>query len=203
MTTDCLTRWLCGVAMMLMVLPGCRSAMEIRSEVAPHVETQRYQTYKLLEHQVARHASTESLIEGTIHRSMKARGFTRVEDNGEADLLISYKVLLSAQDEVTPEASSPMEASPLQTSAQSEPFLGAPADEWGDAGMGNHFLHALSATESERQKVVLVMFQDAQDLSVVWVGWSSDEVQNREMTTSTGQAISGIMARVPWRQSMP
>jgi hypothetical protein len=118
---------------------------------------------------------------------MQAKGYERTEVS-KAELLVSYKVLLSG--ELAP-------VTPLGDAATERAPRSAPDALWDDVWVSVPSGQGVAPRDPSRDKTLLVMLQEAHSYRVVWLGWSSTEVDRQDLAAVTKQAIEEIMAKVP------
>lgn len=174
-------------ATLCVVLGGCGSAVQVRHEEASSVSHGPYRSYALLQHPVGREESVDGIIEAAIHGQMQAKGYERTEVS-KAELLVSYKVLLSG--ELAP-------VSPLEDPSKERPPRSEPDALWDDVWVSVPSAQGVAARDPSRDKTLLVMLQEAHSYRVVWLGWSSTEVDRKDFVAVTKQAIDEIMAKIP------
>jgi len=174
-------------AALCVVLGGCGSAVQVRHEEASAVSHGPYRSYALLQHPVGREESVDEIIEAAIHDQMRAKGYERTEVS-KAELLVSYKVLLSG--ELAP-------VSPLEDSAKERAPRSEPDALWDAIWVSVPPAQGVSPRDPSRDKTLLVMLQEAHSYKVIWLGWSSAEVDRKDLAAVTKQAIEEIMAKIP------
>jgi len=174
-------------AVLCVVLSGCGSAVQVRHEEASSVSHGPYRSYALLQHPVGREESVDGIIEAAIHGKMQAKGYERTEVS-KAELLVSYKVLLSG--ELAP-------VSPLEDPSKARAPRSTPDALWDVVWVSVPPAQGVSPRDPSLDKTLLVMLQEAHSYRVVWLGWSSTEVDRKDFVAVTKQAIDEIMARIP------
>lgn len=78
---------------------GCASTPTAHHQTTP-TGLAPHQTYAVLEHPVGG-SSVDTAVEGMIHERMEARGYERASAD-EADVLVSYKLLMAEHEAVAP-----------------------------------------------------------------------------------------------------
>jgi len=159
----------------------------VRHEEASAVSHGPYRSYALLQHPVGREESVDGIIEAAIHGKMQAKGYERTEVS-KAELLVSYKVLLSG--ELAP-------VSPLEDPSKARAPRSEPDALWDVVWVSVPPAQGVAPRDPSRDKTLLVMLQEAHSYRVVWLGWSSTEVDRKDFVAVTKQAIDEIMARIP------
>ena len=197
-------------------LGGCKSTPQVRHQDASDLYHRNYQTYGLLQHPVGTDERVDGAIEDAIRKQMQSKGYVR-KDPAEAELLISYKVLLSGDlSPVGPASGSmnelgtywppPGSETPwdvIPTSKASEPqALAESGDPWPGPGpdavwVAMPEIGPVGRPNPPQQKTLLVMLQEASSYRVVWLGWSQAEVDSRDFQSVTGEAMEEILKRIP------
>ena len=75
---------------------GCQSNLRVRHQNALDADSKAYSSYEIVQHPVGRSGEVDEIIEQVIHRGMLAKGYARTSASN-ADILVSYKVLLSGE----------------------------------------------------------------------------------------------------------
>lgn len=146
-----------------------------------------YSSYAVLDHAVGASAPVDTLIVQSLHSVMGLKGYER-RRTGEADLLVSYKVLTDG--ERAPLA--PLHGPLTPASALPNDVRGA----WGVDLLQADF--ALPAgTDRQGKKVLLVTMQDTRTFRVVWLGWTEVEFTDATLALRTNEAIGTVTAGIP------
>ncbi len=197
-------------------LGGCKSSPQVRHQDASDLYHRTYRTYGLLQHPVGTNENVDGAIEDAIHKQMQSKGYMR-KDPAEAELLISYRVLLSGDlspvspasgnvDELGsywPPPGSETAWDVVPTSKASGPQAVAESrDQWPDPGpdavwVAMPEIGPVGRPNPSKQKTLLAMFQEASSYRVVWLGWSQAEVDSRDFQSVTGEAMEEILKRIP------
>ena len=181
-----------AAAILLAPVAGCKSAVQVQAQHAEDLYHGGYRTYGLLEHPVGRAAGVDEIIEATIHEAMAAKGYTR-EDPENAELLVSYKVLIHG--EVAPVG--PLANADLGGTWFNDPTRETQGPEPNAVWVAAPPVEGSRLQRDARDKTVLVLLQEAESFHVVWLGWSLAEVSPKELASTTKYAITEIMDRVP------
>jgi hypothetical protein len=161
--------------------------MHVSHQDASDVHNRDYRSYGLLEHPVGGEESVDDIITKAIHDQMQLKGYEQ-EDPSDADLLVTYKVLLSGES--APVAS--LEDATDRASSSSRPEA-----IWDEIWVSVPSASVMNSRDPARDNVLLVMLQEADTYKVVWLGWSSTEVNSKELVSTTTGAIDAILAKIP------
>ena len=170
-----------------LTLAACGSSMHVSHQDASDVHNRDYRSYGLLEHPVGGEESVDDIITKAIHDQMQLKGYEQ-EDPSDADLLVTYKVLLSGES--APVAS--LEDATDRASSSSRPEA-----IWDEIWVSVPSTSVTNSRDPARDNVLLVMLQEADTYKVVWLGWSSTEVNSKELVSTTTGAIDAILAKIP------
>lgn len=199
---------------------GCQSSLQVQHQDALGAEPQSYASYDVVEHPVGRTGTVDDLIEQVIHRGMAAKGYAHAPAP-EADLLLSYKVLLSGDVSGLASPSGPpsdgLNGEVAYTNAQpvwdfvaydalDGPQLGERRAPWPAPGPTPVFdtipaVDVSAISKQSQSKTLMVMLQEPTSMRVVWLGWSTAEVNGERFASTTRAAIGEIMSRVPGAQA--
>ncbi|MFK8001338.1 MAG: DUF4136 domain-containing protein [Polyangiales bacterium] len=158
---------------------GHESALDVHSSL---------RSYAVLDHAVGQRASIDDQLEAAIHERLGELEYERVPA-AEADLLVSYKLLLSDERHVA--------VAPLQ-----EPLL-APVGDVGNFGGAQVFVEHVHMDEAQelnqasQEKVLLVLVQERRTMRTLWLGWASGRVDSEDIDSRTLSALSEVMTRLP------
>lgn len=139
-------------------------------------------TYAVLDHAVGQRASIDSQLEAAMHARLAELRYERVP-RAEADLLISYKLLLSDERHVA--------VAPLQG-----PLI-APVGDVGSFGADQLVIETAQMDEPSREKILLVLVQERRTMRTLWLGWASGRVDSDDIDARTLSALSDVIARLP------
>jgi hypothetical protein len=198
------------------LVAGCQSTMQVRHQDAMGAEPQAYGSYRVVEHPVGRTGTVDDVIEEVIHRGMLAKGYSHAPAT-EADLLLSYKVLLSGDatalggpagppdDGLNGEASY-SNAQPVWDLVAGDelagPQLGETGALWPSPGPTPVFdtipsIDVSGVSKQTQSKTLMVMLQEPTTMRVLWLGWSTANVKPEQFAATTRAAIGEIISRVP------
>ncbi len=141
-----------------------------------------FRTYAVLSHAVGQRASIDGELETAIHARLGELNYERVPAS-EADLLISYKLLLSNERRV---AVAPLHGPPM-----------APVGDVGNFGGDEIFVEPAYIDEGSQEKVLLVLIQERRTMRTLWLGWASGRVASDDIDARTLAALSDVLARLP------
>lgn len=195
---------------------GCTSSVDVRHQSALAVDSNAFASFEIVDHAVGRSESVDELIEHTLHHGMVAKGYARAPA-GEADLLVSYKILLSGNDGSKDAPSSPpddglngeaasMSSQPVWDVVAYNDSAGPQRSEkratWSTPGAQPVFdtIPAIDVSSLSRQlqdKTLIVMLQEPKTYRVLWVGWSSAEVTPENLAAATEAALGEIVSKIP------
>ncbi len=196
------------------LLVACQSSVQVRHQDALGAEAGAYASYEILDHPVGRAGAADPLIEQVIHDQMKAKGYQRTARN-EADLLVSYKVLLGEEPSASP--SGPPDdglngeatyswAQPVWDVVARDDFDGPQPGEkdgiWPHPGPSPVFdsipnIDVSKLSKQSQSKTLMVMLQEPTTMRVLWLGWSTSEVDPAELAPEARAAAGVVMSRVP------
>ncbi len=178
---ECMNKTLLiGIAFLL---TGCVGSTQVQHAADPQLGA--FTSYALLDQNLGRVQDLAPEIEASIHSALEKKGYL---ERGimEADLLISYKVLVSKSDTQSPEL---------------QPAGGMAQGMGGDMAPDDQLSN--NPTDSEARKVLLVLLQDPKTFKVVWLGWSQADVNESVLNGKIKDSIKAIMERVPNRAITP
>ncbi len=195
---------------------GCQSTMQVRHQDALGAEAGAYASYGVVEHPVGRTAAVDDIIEQVIHTGMAAKGYEHAAAT-DADLLVSYKVLLSGDANALSTPAGPPDdgLNGEATYATTHPVwdfvayndlpgpqLGERRDSWPSPGPAPVFdtipsIDVSGVSKQSQAKTLMVMLQEPTTMRVLWLGWSTAEVDPGEFANTTRAAIGEIISRVP------
>lgn len=94
-------------------LTGCGSTMRVAHRTAIDPASHTHRSYAIVSHPVNR-GELDGLVEQSMHQVMAARGYTRASSPEQADMLVSFGVLLTdpRNDPATAMASSDLSTNP-------------------------------------------------------------------------------------------
>ena len=170
-----------------LLLFGCVSGTQTAHESALEGHPS-LRTYAILDHAVGQRASIDNRIEAAIHARLGELNYERTPA-AAADLLVSYKLLLSDERQV---AVAPLEG-PLM----------APVGDIGNFGGDLLLVEPVHMDESTLEKVLLVVVQDRRTMRTLWLGWASGRVDSDDIDARTLSALSAVIARLPAASSGP
>jgi hypothetical protein len=139
-------------------------------------------TYAVLDHAVGQRESIDGELEEAIHARLGELQYEQVPVD-EADLLISYKLLLSNERHIA--------VAPLQG-----PLL-APVGDVGNFGGEQIFIEPIHMDERTQEKILLVIVQERRTMRTLWLGWASGRVDSSDIDARTLTALSEVLARLP------
>lgn len=164
-------------------LVACVSQTQTSHESALDVNAS-LRTYAVLDHAVGQRASIDGELETAIHAHLGELQYERVPA-AEADLLVSYKLLLSDERHVA--------VAPLHG-----PLM-APVGDIGNFGGDQLYVESVQMDENEstREKVLLVLVQERRTMRTLWLGWASGRVDSSDIDARTLSALSEVISRLP------
>jgi hypothetical protein len=201
------------------LLVGCQSNLQVRHQDALDAEQNAYSSYEIVQHPVGRTGAADAVIEQVIHRGMLAKGYERT-DAANADILVSYKVLLSGDLSALSSPSEPPDDGLNGEARYSDPqpvwdvvaYDGLPGPQlaerrnpWPAPGPSPVFdtlpaidVSGLSKLGNRSQdKTLMVMLQEPTTLRVLWLGWATSEVDAESLFPEARAAAGEVIARVP------
>jgi len=202
------------------LIVGCQSSMQVQHQDALGAKPEVYASYGVVEHPVGRSGTVDDIIEQVIHRGMAAKGYAHAPSS-DADLLLSYKVLLSGEASALAGPSGPpddgLNGDVAYTNEQpvwdvvayddlDGPQLGERRAPWPSPGPAPVFdtipaIDVSPVSKQSQSKTLMVMLQEPTTMRVVWLGWSTAEVTPERFASTTRAAIGEIISRVPVAQS--
>lgn len=162
-------------------LVACVSQTQMSHESALDVNSS-LRTYAVLNHAVGQRASIDDELEAAIDARLTELQYERVPA-AEADLLVSYKLLLSDERHVA--------VAPLQG-----PLM-APVGDVGNFGGDQLFIEPVHMDDSTQEKILLVLVQERRTMRTLWLGWASGRVDSSDIDARTLTALSEVMTRLP------
>lgn len=167
---------------------GCANQSEIAAQRAADTRYGAYQTFHVLQQPVGQAPASDVRLAGIMEAAMSDLGY-KPAALGQADLIVSYKLLLSGQ---------PVDAAPLRPGARLRgvPPLGA---AW-DGALHAEFMDDVAVASAAKRKVLLVLLQETGTYRVVWIGWAMGDVGADEIDSRALDSIRTIMKHVPRRQ---
>ncbi len=157
-----------------LMLCACSATPTAQHETTPNALAP-HETYAVLEHPVGTHASIDTAVEQQLHSRMEAQGYRRV-DAANADVLVSYKLLVTEHEAIAP-LHGPVSA----------PAAAAQIDD------------ALFVdTNMQDDSALLVLIQERQSFRTIWMGWLiRRDVGTAELGEATESALEQILNGVP------
>lgn len=153
---------------------GCKSSMVLLHEEAAESELSAYRTFRIMEPSVG---ERDQELTRLIRDGLGDKGYT--ESSGSSDLVVTYKLLVGS-------------------AKKDGADIGEVANASGDVDLLNV---GADGTGESRNKVLLVLIQDAKTFETLWVGWSQANLSKRDLETRSRDAITELVDRVPARAS--
>lgn len=195
---------------------GCQSATQVRHQDALGAEAGAYASYGVVEHPVGRTDAVDGIIEQVIHNGMAAKGYEHAAAT-DADLLVSYKVLLSGDANALATLAGPPDVGVngevnhattqpvwdvVAYNDLTGPELGERRASWPSPGPAPVFdtipsIDVSGVSKQSQDKTLMVMLQEPTTMRVLWLGWSTAEVNPGDFASTTRAAIGEIISRVP------
>lgn len=167
-------------------LAGCAGKVTVRDQAATEFHEGDYRTYHIIDQPVGREPSLDTVVRAGLAGALDGRGYQGVAYE-QADLIVSYKVLLDQA----------VGFSPSGANARAT-VIGQPRAIWAGQ-LPSEVNVAPEARDETRRKILLVMLQDARTHRTVWLGWSHTETTLFALRDHAQEAIASIMERLPPR----
>ncbi|MCA9580280.1 MAG: DUF4136 domain-containing protein [Myxococcales bacterium] len=171
----------------ILILAGCGAPSTVRHQNSIRKGSHPYRTFAVLDHPVGRSDAFDARVVAAIREVMGTKGYAPA-DKEEADLLVSYKLLLSGERAPIAPLHGPERGGTMAMDPQGVVV--------GQDVLQADFVGAMNPN-APRQKVLLVTLQDASSYRVVWLGWAESEVTDATMEEQTNDALTRIMLGVP------
>lgn len=159
-----------------MGVSACGGSSLLLHEASPTNDLRDYRSFQLREPQVGQ---LDDELSRLIRSGLEDRGYR--EDPQTGELVVTYKLLVGNSKKDGADVSEVARAT-------------GDVDMLAIGGQG--------AGES-RNKVLLVLIQDAQTFETVWVGWSQENLSSQDLEVKARQAIGELVDRLPRRQAVP
>lgn len=151
-------------------LGACKSSMVLLHEEAPSFEAQRYQSFRLNQPSVG---EVDAELGRLIREGLIVKGYREADD--AADIVVTYKLLVGSAKKPGADVSEVAAAS-------------------GDVDM---LAIGTDGAGESRNKVLLLLVQDAETFDTLWVGWSQANLSARDLQDRARVAISELLSRLP------
>jgi len=153
---------------------GCKSSTVLLHERAPNVQFSEYGTFRVNEPKVG---EMDRELTRLIREGLATKGYRESETN--PDLVVTYKLLVGS-------------------AKKDGADVGEVARASGDVDLLNV---GADGTGESRNKVLLVLLQDAETFETLWVGWSQANLSTQKLEAEARSAIAELVERIPTRSS--
>ena len=167
-----------------LALAGCQSAPNIRTQSAPALDVQKYQTFGFVEHpdtdQSGYTTLTTRYLKEAVSREMLARGYT-VSD--KPDLVVNF--IAGTRDKV--------ESTP-------GPGIGVGYGRWGYRGFGWGLGYGSRDVRTITQGSLTIDVVDHRESALIWSGTAAGRLTKKTLEhpqPAIDQAVSAIFAKYP------
>jgi hypothetical protein len=168
-----IARW--ALAALAGTTSACAGSGLLLHEASPGSDLAGYRTFDVRDPAVGH---TDANLGELLRDGLTDKGYVGSET---PDIVVSYKVLVGS-------------------AKKGGADVGEVAAASGDVDMLN--VGADGSGES-REKVLLVLIQDAQTFETIWVGWSQAKLAPREVAAASRQALTELLDRIPPRRGAP
>jgi len=168
-------RFLGTIAVASALLTGCASVAHVEKDDT--VNFSNYKTYAWAGTADQNGKKDTDLAERTIHAAIDAeldqQGWREIKRN--PDVLVSYDVLVERNEKPV---SSPVYSQPFM-----RPFFNPYSRRWGTIYYPSQFMGYDNNTRTVREGTLTVTMTDATTDKTVWQGWTTDELNSRNLTS--------------------
>lgn len=167
-------RFLGAIAVAAALLTGCASVAHVEKDDT--VNFSNYKTYAWSADAEQGTKKENDLAERKIHAAINTelakQGWREVKHN--PDVLVSYDVLVERNEK--------QQTAPVYSRSYVRPFFNPYTRRWASIYYPSQFLGYDAETRSVREGTLTVTMTDAKTDKMVWQGWTTDEVNSRNLT---------------------
>jgi len=162
------------------LLTGCASVAYVEKDDT--VNFSDYKTYAWTQHdeQAGKKATelTERKMQAAVNAELEKEGWREVKAN--PDVLVSYDVLVERNEKQL--------ANPVYSRSFARPFFNPYSRRWATIYYPSRFLGYDNETWQVQEGTLTITMTDAKTDKMVWQGWTTDEVNSKNLTSKEIQA---------------
>jgi len=181
-------KWFLGMAVAALMVIGCSAPVHVEKDNS--VDFSRYKSYAWVERDESRTNRSNQLMEqkfkSAVSDALNKQGW-RME-NRRPDVLISYDVLV--------ERSTRQQSEPVYSRPFSRVFYNPYSRRYYNVYYPSEFMGYDNYETPVREGTVTITVTDAKTDKVVWQGWTTDEVNSKNLTTKEiNSAVKSIFRK--------
>jgi hypothetical protein len=173
-------RFLSAIALAGALLTGCASVAHVEKDET--VNFSNYKTYAWAQNDEQGSEKNAELTERKTRTAIDAelakQGWREVKHN--PDVLVSYDVLVERNEKQT--------TNPVYSRSYTRPFFNPYTRRWATIYYPSQFLGYDDETRTVREGTLTITMTDAKTDKMVWQGWTTDEVNSKNLTSKEIQS---------------
>jgi hypothetical protein len=181
-------KWFLGMAMAALMVVGCSAPVHVQKDDS--VDFSRYKSYAWVDRNENRTNRSNQLMEqkfkSAVSDALDKQGWRM--DNRRPDVLISYDVLV--------ERSTKQQSEPVYSRPFTRTYYNPYTRRYYNVYYPSEFMGYDNYETPVREGTVTITVTDAQTDKVVWQGWTTDEVNSRNLTSKEiNSAVKSIFRK--------
>jgi len=181
-------KWFLGMAVAVLMVVGCSAPVHVEKDDS--VDFSRYKSYAWVDRDESKTNRSNQLMEqkfkSAVSDALDKQGW-RI-DNRRPDVLISYDVLV--------ERSSREQSDPLYSRPFTRTYFNPYTRRFYNVYYPSQFMGYDDYSVPVREGTVTITVTDANTDKVVWQGWTTDEVNSRNLTSrEINSAVKSIFRK--------
>ncbi len=181
-------KWFLGITIAALMVVGCSAPVHVEKDNS--VDFSRYKSYTWVDREESRTNKSNQLMEqkfkSAVSDALDKQGWRM--DNRRPDVLISYDVLV--------ERDTRQQSEPVYIRPYSRVFYNPYSRRYYNVYYPSEFMGYDNYETPVREGTVTITVTDAKTDKVVWQGWTTDEVNSRNLTTKEiNSAVKSIFRK--------
>jgi hypothetical protein len=181
-------KWFLGIAVATLMVIGCSAPVHVEKDNS--VDFSRYKSYAWIDQEGNRANRSNQLMEqkfkSAVSAALDKQGWRM--DNRRPDVLISYDVLV--------ERSTKQQSEPVYSRPFTRSYYNPYTRRFYNVYYPSEFMGYDNYETPVREGTVTITVTDAKSDKVVWQGWTTDEVNSKNLTTKEiNNAVKSIFRK--------